>query len=243
VILEINHLTKKFGGLTALSDVSLELKEGKILGLIGPNGAGKTTLFNCISGLLPISGGDIKINGTSTAGLKPHEIAKLGTARTFQIVKPFGNMTTLENVMVGAFLNTRDYNEAQKIAMEAIESVFLQNRSKQLAHTLNLGERKRLEIAKALATKPALLLLDEVMAGLTPSEVQEILKMIRQVNQSGVSILIIEHIMEAIMNLSDDIVVINFGQKIAEGTPEEIKYDQKVIEAYLGIEEEVKQGA
>ncbi len=237
MILEINNLTKKFGGLAALSNVSLELEEGKVLGLIGPNGAGKTTLFNCISGLLPISGGEIKINGKSAAGLKPHEIAKLGTARTFQIVKPFGSMTTLENVMVGAFMNTSNYNEAKKIAMEAMEKVFLQNQCGQLAKTLNLGQRKRLEIAKALATRPKLLLLDEVMAGLTPTEVQEILNVIRQINQSGVSILIIEHIMEAIMNISDSLVVINFGEKIAEGTPEEIQKNQKVIEAYFGIGE------
>ena len=148
MILEINNLTKKFGGLSALSNVSLQLEEGKVLGLIGPNGAGKTTLFNCISGLLPITSGEIKVNGTVTNGLKPHEIAKLGTARTFQIVKPFGNMTTLENVMVGAFSNTSNYNEAKEIAQEAMKSVFLQNQSNQLAKTLNLGQRKRLEIGK-----------------------------------------------------------------------------------------------
>lgn len=237
MILEINNLTKKFGGLTALSNVSLNVEEGKVLGLIGPNGAGKTTLFNCISGLLPISSGEIKINGVSINKLMPHDIAKLGAARTFQFVKPFGNMTTLENVMVGAFLHTSDYNEAKKIATQVMETVFLQDLKNQQVKNLNLGQRKRLEIAKALATKPKLLLLDEVMAGLTPNEVQDILNVIRPINKTGVSILIIEHIMEAIMSISDSIVVINFGQKIAEGMPEEIKNNQKVIDAYFGIEE------
>jgi branched-chain amino acid transport system ATP-binding protein len=237
MILEVNNLTKNFGGLAALSNVSLQLEEGKVLGLIGPNGAGKTTLFNCISGLIPITSGEIIINGTSTTNLKPHQITKLGIARTFQIVKPFGNMSTLENVMVGAFLHTSNYKQSEKIALKAMETVFLDKQRNQLAKTLNLGQRKRLEIAKALATNPKLLLLDEVMAGLTPSEVQEMLSVIRQINQTGVSILIIEHIMEAIMNISDDLVVINFGQKIAEGKPEQIQNNQKVIEAYFGIEE------
>jgi branched-chain amino acid transport system ATP-binding protein len=238
MILEISNLSKNFGGLAALSDVSFNMEEGQIMGLIGPNGAGKTTLFNCISGLLPISGGEIKVTGKSTKGLKPHQIAKLGVARTFQVVKPFGNMTTLENVMVGAFLKEPHYEDSKKVALEALRIVFLEEKKNQLAKTLNLGQRKRLEIAKALATKPKLLLLDEVMAGLTPNEVKELLEVVKGINKSGISILIIEHIMEAIMNISDDIVVINFGKKIAEGVPEDIKNNEKVIEAYFGAEEE-----
>ncbi len=237
MILEIKNLTKHFGGLVALSDVSFHVEEGKVLGLIGPNGAGKTTLFNCISGLLPFTSGEIVINGKSTKGLLPHEITKAGTARTFQIVKPFGNMSALENVMVGAFCKTSDYNEAKKIAQDALNTVFLKEKGNKLAKALNLGERKKLEIAKALATKPKLLLLDEVMAGLTPPEVSEMVKVIKQINKSGVSILIIEHIMEAIMNISDTIVVISFGKKIAEGTPSEIIENPKVVEAYFGIED------
>lgn len=243
MILEIKGLSKKFGGLFALSNVSFSLQEGRILGLIGPNGAGKTTLFNCVSGLLPVSGGEILFKGVSIIGKKPNEIARLGMARTFQIVKPFGNMTALENVMVGAFLHASNYAQAEKAAKEAISQVFLEPHAQQLAKTLNLGQRKRLELAKALATKPSLLLLDEVMAGLTPAEVHELLGVIRSINQMGVSILIIEHIMEAIMEISDSLVVINFGEKIAEGTPGEIKDNQGVVEAYFGIEEEVRADA
>lgn len=236
MLLKIDSVTKKFGGLSAVADVSLELEEGTILGLIGPNGAGKTTLFNCINGTLPITEGEIIFNGQKISGKKSHEIARLGIARSYQIVQPFGNMTTLQNAMVGAFCKTKKYNEAEAIALKALETVQLSHKKDIVAKFLNLGERKKLEIAKALSTQPRLLLLDEVMAGLTTTEVQDVVKIIKEINASGVTIIIIEHIMEAIMSLSNRIVVLNFGKKIMEGTPEEVSNSQQVIEAYFGVE-------
>lgn len=237
MILQVESVTKKFGGLSAVSEVSLEIEEGNIIGLIGPNGAGKTTLFNCINGTLPITEGKIIFDGVDITRKKSHEIAKLGIARSYQIVQPFGNMTTLQNAMVGGFCKTKVYKEAEEIALHSLELVRLDHKKDLIAKYLNLGERKKLEIAKALSTQPKLLLLDEVMAGLTPSEVQEMVKIIHSINASGITLIIIEHIMEAIMSLSKRIVVLNFGKKIMEGTPSEVSSNQQVIEAYFGVED------
>lgn len=238
MLLQVESATKKFGGLSAVSDVSLEVEEGTVIGLIGPNGAGKTTLFNCINGTLPITSGRIIFEGNDITRKKSHEIAKLGIARSYQIVQPFGNMTTLQNAMVGGFCKTRVYKEAEAIALQSLELVRLDHKKDVVARHLNLGERKKLEIAKALSTQPKLLLLDEVMAGLTPTEVQEMVKIIQSINASGITLIIIEHIMEAVMSLSKRIVVLSFGRKIAEGTPHEISENQQVIEAYFGVEVE-----
>jgi len=239
-MLRTNHVTMQFGGLTAVSEVSLEIEEGTVIGLIGPNGSGKTTLFNCINGTLPITSGKIVFNGTDISKMKSHQIAKLGIARSYQIVQPFGNMTTLQNAMVGAFCRLNDYEQAQCVAMEALSLVNLSHKKDFVAKHLNLGERKKLEIAKALSTQPKLLLLDEVMAGLTTSEVFEMVKIVQSINESGITLIIIEHIMEAIMSISKRIVVLNFGKKIMEGTPIEVSSSEEVIEAYFGVEVEAE---
>lgn len=236
MLLKVDSVTKKFGGLSALSQVSFEVEQGTVLGLIGPNGAGKTTLFSCITGALPLTDGSITFKGERISGKKSHQIAKAGIARSYQIVQPFGNMTTLQNAMVGGFCRTNSYSRAEEIALKALETVHLERKKESIAKTLNLGERKKLEIAKALATEPELLLLDEVMAGLTTQEVKEMVKIIQSINASGITIMVIEHIMEAIMSLSRSIMVLNFGKKIVEGTPEEVKNNQQVIDAYFGIE-------
>ena len=238
MLLKLDSVTKKFGGLSAVSEVSFEVEEGTVLGLIGPNGAGKTTLFNCINGTLPITSGNVYFNGNDVSKLKSHMISKLGVARSYQIVQPFGSMTTLQNAMVGGFCKNRAYDAAEDIAVESLKLVNLYKKKDVVAKHLNLGERKKLEIAKALSTQPKLLLLDEVMAGLTPTEVQEMVKIIQSINESGVTLIIIEHIMEAIMSLSKRIIVLNFGKKIAEGTPLEVSESEEVIEAYFGVEEE-----
>lgn len=236
MLLQIESISKQFGGLSALSNVSFGLEEGSILGIIGPNGAGKSTMFGCITGSIPLSSGTITFRGKQISGKKPHEIAKEGIARSYQIVQPFGNMTALQNAMVGGFCNNPRYADAEKVAFEALKTVGLEKKKDSVAKTLNLGERKKLEIAKALSTQPKLLLLDEVMAGLTTQEVMEMVGIIRQINASGVTVMIIEHIMEAIMSLSGHIVVLSFGKKIAEGTPKEVSENQEVIDAYFGIE-------
>jgi branched-chain amino acid transport system ATP-binding protein len=235
-ILEVKDLTKHFGGLTAIHDLDLHIAKGEILGLIGPNGAGKSTLFNCVAGVFPPSVGDIRFKGESIAGKKPWDLCRLGLARTFQIVKPFGSKTVLYNVMVGAFLRTGSTAKAREMAMDVLKELQLDHRADHLSGNLTIADRKRLEIAKALATGPDLLLLDEVMAGLRPTEVDDMIDIIKGLRDRGVTVFVIEHIMRAVMALSDRVVVIQFGEKIAEGTPEEVTRDENVIKAYLGSE-------
>jgi branched-chain amino acid transport system ATP-binding protein len=235
-ILEIENLTKNFGGLTAVNDLDLTIKKGEILALIGPNGAGKSTVFNCVAGVYPPSAGTIRFKGDAIGGEKPWNLARRGLARTFQIVKPFGPKTVLYNVMVGAFLRTGSTRVARDKAEEILAVLNLAHLRDQLAGTLTIADRKRLEIAKAMATDPELLLLDEVMAGLRPTEVDEMIAIIKGVRDRGMTVFVIEHIMRAVMALSDRVVVIQFGSKIAEGTPEAVTKDENVIKAYLGGE-------
>jgi branched-chain amino acid transport system ATP-binding protein len=237
-MLTVSNLTRHFGGLTAVMDLSFSVEEGEIVGLIGPNGAGKTTVFSMLTGFIPPSSGDLIFQGKRLNGLKPHQICKLGVTRTFQIVQPFPDMTVLENVMIGAYARYSDTADAEKKASQVLERVDLKHKTAVLARELTLLELKRLEIGKALATEPHLLLLDEVAAGLKDSEVGTILALVRQLNREGITFLIVEHLMKVIMNLSQRIIVLDFGKLIAQGTPQEISRDPAVLEAYLGKEYE-----
>ncbi len=237
-LLEFRNVGKSFGGLRATDDVSFAVNTGEIVGLIGPNGAGKTTLFALASGFLAPTDGSIWFGGERVDGLGPPEICTRGLVRTFQVVKPFGEMTVLENVMIGAFLRERHPERARAVAGEVLQRVGLAGREGQAARTLTLSGRKRLEVAKALATRPKLLLLDEVMAGLTSVETGEMVQLIRAVRDEGISVLVIEHNMQAVMKLSDRIIVVHHGRKIGEGTPEQVANDPTVIKAYLGGAEE-----
>jgi len=239
-LLELKRLVKDFGGLKAVNDVSFQVEKGEIFGLIGPNGSGKTTIFNCINNFYPITAGDVLFKGQSIKGLKTHRICHLGIGRTFQVVKPLARMTVLDNVTASAFCRVNTIKEAQAEAHQVLEFCNLLKLKGKLAKSLPIGGRKRLEIARALATKPELLLLDETAAGLNPSELDEAIELIRKIRDSGITILIVEHIMKVIMTISDRIHAINFGQTIAQGTPKEVANDRAVIEAYLG--EEYAQG-
>lgn len=235
-LLEFEGVKKRFGGLLATNDVSFAIYPGEVLSIIGPNGAGKTTLFNLITGFLKPDAGDIRLEGRSIAGKKPYQIARAGIGRTFQIVKPLANMTVLDNVMLGSFAHTSSKQEASKQALEILELTGLVDRRNMLAGALTLAGRKRLEIARALATKPKLILLDEVVAGLTPTEAVETIALLKELTSRGVSAIGgIEHVMRVVMEISDRVIVIHHGQKIAEGTPQEVTSHREVIEAYLGV--------
>ncbi len=239
VVLRVEGVTKRFGGLVALSNVSFEVYEGEILGLIGPNGAGKTTMFNVITGVYKPEAGRVIYRGVDITGWRPHRIARLGIARTHQIVKPFGDLTVLENTMVGALFGRRHKEmteeKAREVAEEVLDFVGLEDKKDLPARVLNVQEKKRLELARALAEDPDLLLLDEVLAGLTPTEVERMLRLLEKIRRErGVTMIMIEHVMHAVMNLADRIVVLHFGRKLAEGTPEEVANNPEVIAAYLG---------
>src|SRR5882672_11350195 len=235
-LLQVTGISKRFGGLHAVRDLSLEMARGEVLGLIGPNGAGKTTAFNLLSGFLTPDQGAVRFDGHSLAGLKPHAICGLGLVRTFQIVRPFPHLSVLDNVRVGALARRPLMAEAREMARAVIDRVGLGAKTDQAAAGLTLPERKRLELARALATEPTLLLLDEVMAGLNPTEIEAIVTLVRGIHASGISILLIEHNMRAVMSLSHRIVVLSFGEKIVEGQPAVVANHPRVIEAYLGEE-------
>ncbi len=235
-LLEVRNMSKDFGGLRAVDKLTLSIEKGQILGLIGPNGAGKSTAFNCIAGVFPPTAGEIVFDGVKINGHKPWNLCKQGLARTFQIVKPFASKSVLYNVMVGAFATTEKLTVSREKALDVLRSLNFEDKKDVCAGNLTIADRKRLEIARALATEPKLLLLDEVMAGLRPSEVDEMVLIIQSLRKRGITVFVIEHIMRAIMALSDRIVVIHFGRKIAEGTPEDVARDENVIKAYLGEE-------
>lgn len=238
-LLEVRGVSKRFGGLQAVSDVSFTIRQNEILGLIGPNGAGKTTLFNVVNGVYKPDKGKITFADKDITGVSPDRVVKLGLARTHQIVKPLNGMSVLENVTVGACFGRESLglSAAREAALKVLKQVGLGERAASPARSLTLAGKKRLEVARALAAQPRLLLLDEVLAGLNPTEVGQMIDLIRKIRDSGVSVFLIEHVMQAIMKLSDRIVVLNFGQKLAEGSPMEVAGDAQVIEAYLGDSE------
>jgi ABC-type branched-subunit amino acid transport system ATPase component len=237
-LIEARGVTKRFGGLAAVSEVSFDLQDGEILGLIGPNGSGKTTLVNVIAGALPYSGGDVRFRGGSLRGLPSYAIGRLGVSRTFQIVKPFRNLTVVENVMVGALFGAhggaRALAAARRRAEEVLDFVSLTHRAGAPADGLNVPERKRMELARALAMRPTVLFLDEVMAGLNPSEIDAAVALIKRIRDGGTTLVVIEHVMKAIRDLSDRILVLFHGEKLTEGPPAEVLNNPDVVSAYLG---------
>jgi branched-chain amino acid transport system ATP-binding protein len=243
-ILEGQGVSKYFGGLAAVSNVDFHVDKGEIMGMIGPNGAGKTTLFNLISAALPLSSGEIRFKGQKLNGLKPHQICKMGVSRTFQETKIFANMPVLQNVLVGAFFGSPNRvlgADATREATQALEFVGLSAMSATPVKDLTLASQKRTEVARALATKPEVLLLDELMAGLTPTEVSEAMELVRKIRDKGITVFMVEHVMKAIMGICERIMVLHHGEKIADGTPQEIAANKTVIEIYLG--EEIRAGS
>jgi len=236
IMLSIEGVSKRFGGLQALTRVTFDLPEGQILGLIGPNGAGKTTLFNVVNGVYPPEEGRVIFRGKDVTTARTYHHARMGMARTHQIVQPLNELTVRENVIVGACFGRENQSlrHASMIAEEVLEFLGLLPRIDQMAGSLNVAQKKRLEMARALASRPYLLLLDEVLAGLNPAEIAMMVETVRNIREQGITIIMIEHVMHAVMNVSDRIIVLDYGQQIAEGTPEEIAMNEKVIEAYLG---------
>ena len=243
MVLEVKQLTKRFGGLIAVSEVDLSVVEGEIVSLIGPNGAGKTTLFASIAGFLKPDGGDVQLNGRSILNLKPHKICQRGMVRTFQITQPFAALNTLENIMVGAYSRTGDKALAQREAERVADIVGMTSQLHQKADGLTVAARKRLELARALATKPKLLLLDEVMAGLNPTEIDEIVDVIKGIRDTGVTIFLIEHVMKAVVNLSDRTYVLNDGKLIAQGTPESVAVTSHAMKDLTALCRDATNGA
>jgi branched-chain amino acid transport system ATP-binding protein len=233
-LLDVQSVSKRFGGLQALSSVAFTVGTGEIVGLIGPNGAGKTTLFNVVTGVYPPDGGRVIFGGEDVTGAAPHRLCKLGAARTFQVSKPFAALTVLQTVRIGALNRIPDMMGATVKALEVLELMGLAGKRDEPGKSLTVMERKRLEMARALATQPSLLLLDEVAAGLRPNEIQDMIALVRSIAAGGVSVLIIEHVLEAVMRLSARIVVLNHGEVIAQGRPDELVNDARVIDAYLG---------
>jgi len=234
MILQSHDLVKSFGGVTAINHLSLKVEKGTVFGIIGPNGSGKTTFFNLVTGMYPVTSGEVTFNGRNITGLRPHQIAELGIGRTFQIPAPFTKMTVLENVMVSTFIRTSSLRESRKMAWEILERVRLDEKGNTLVANVTLEDRKRLELARALGTRPTLLLLDEVMAGLTPSEVKGAIELIRSLRTGELTIIVVEHIMDVILSLCDRIAVLDYGEKIAEDVPDQIVNNKEVIRAYLG---------
>jgi branched-chain amino acid transport system ATP-binding protein len=236
MILQVHDVTKRFGGLQALTEVTFDLHTGEILGLIGPNGAGKTTLFNVINGVYTPERGRVSFRNQDITGLPSYDVARLGLARTHQVVRPLHELTVRENVMVGACYGREKHSlkEARRLADGALDKVDLLDRGDQPSGSLNVSQKKRLELARALAARPYLLLLDEVLAGLNPSEIASMMDTVRAIREDGISILMIEHVMQAIMSISDRILVLDYGMLIATGEPEEVANNPQVIEAYLG---------
>lgn len=235
-LLEVKGISKSFSGLKAVQNVSFDVPEGKIVALIGPNGAGKTTCFNLIAGVYNTDSGSIALNGNRIDGKRPDEVCRAGIGRTFQIVKPFAGLSVLDNVVVGALNAASSVGAAREKADEVLEILGLAPKRMHAASTLTLPDRKRLEVARALATQPKLLLLDEVMAGLRPTEVDQIVRVLLDLNKRGLTILLIEHVMRAVMALSSNVIVLHHGELISRGTPDEIAKDPKVLECYLGEE-------
>jgi len=237
-LLELDGVSKRFGGVAALTNVSFCVDPGDIHGIIGPNGAGKTTLLNCISGVYRLEGGVISLDGARISGLPPHQVARLGIGRTFQVVKPFASMSVRENAAVGALFGSAEARMPPRAAFEwadqVLELVGLAAKARQTVGSLTIPDRKRLEVARALATKPRLLLLDEVMAGLNAVEVDEALQMVRQIHASDVTIVLIEHVMRVVIGVCTRAIVLHMGKYLAEGGPQEVLRDQRVVEAYLG---------